>query len=376
MSWILFHWNRSLNILASLLPLLWLGCSSTPPAPVPAARSQASFLADTAAKLSQSGNWPGAVSQWTRAAQQYSALNDLCGQALALHHLALAQKELWLFKEANSNLLMAASLNVDAGSNSAWWMNQIAMLQVQRSEQTLLRIPAQANNALSRGVNLLMSRTNQCPSQEIRALFYNEAALYNMGLQHWTEASTWLGCAHSEFTQLKSAEGVAAVKVNEALLHLALARHDQALNCWSNALTLYETLADMPGIARSLEGLAQTWIAANTNLDLAAKAASRSAANQATLHNIFGQAQALALVVQCQHMQGQDTSESTVQWAQALAALADKLERAGHFSAARQYWIDAESRWRAVGKADCADVAQCAAQRCAKLAASPTSSGQ
>ncbi len=365
MNWIVSRWNKPLIALSFLLPLIWLGCSSTPPPPAPAARSQAAFLADTSAKLSQAGNWPGAVSQWTRTAQQYAALNDLSGQAVALHHLALAQKELMLFKEANSNLLMAASLNAEMKSNASWWLNQIAMLQVQRAEQTLIQTPAQPDNDIPHGITLLMSQTNQCPSEEIRALFLNEAALYHMDHQHWTEASTLLGHAHTDFACLKSTEGLAAVYVNEALLHLGQAQNGQALTCWSNALAHYETMADLPGIARSLEGLARTWIAAGTNLDVAIKTASRSAENQATLHNAFGQAQALALVVQGQQMLSQNSSAALSQWAQALSALAEKLERTGHFRAAQKYWNDAEAKWRNAGQADLADSARSSAKRCA-----------
>jgi hypothetical protein len=71
------------------------------------------------------------------AADRFSLLNDRAREAVALHNLAQAEREMDDTTNALKHLTQAASLNERAGRTNAWWRDQIALLQVEaESAQT------------------------------------------------------------------------------------------------------------------------------------------------------------------------------------------------------------------------------------------------
>src|SRR5688572_553929 len=107
-------------------------CRSTKPPPEPPiAIEQRDRVMTQAAALSEQGNWTAAAVEWRRAADRASLLNDQAGEAIALHNLAQAQRQLSQFDTARTNALAAAELNEKLARKNEWWHNQILLLQLE-----------------------------------------------------------------------------------------------------------------------------------------------------------------------------------------------------------------------------------------------------
>src|SRR5713226_7549153 len=114
------------QIVSPTLLSLLLGCSTAQPLPpAPVAVSRAEQSAEQAAKLSESQNWPAAAQEWKLAAERFGLLNDQAREAVALHNLAQAQRELGHAVPARLLLEEAASLNKKLGRTNEWLRNQI-----------------------------------------------------------------------------------------------------------------------------------------------------------------------------------------------------------------------------------------------------------
>src|SRR5882672_9075852 len=143
------------------------GCRSAAPRPPAAPAVTVAERAESQAqKLSDQGqNWPAAAHAWQLAADRFSLLNDLAGEAVALHNLAQAQGEMDQLDEAQKNLERATSLNQKIGQTNEWWRNQIALLQIEgRSGQTA---------ALQSRFASLTPQAEHLRSSALRGLFLN-----------------------------------------------------------------------------------------------------------------------------------------------------------------------------------------------------------
>ena len=261
---------------AALSLALFASCSSAPPPrPVPAAVGQAEHAAATAAKLSTSENWSAAAREWQRAVERYRLLNDRTGEAIALHNLAQAKRELGNLAAAHDLLEQAATINQELGRGDEWWRNQIALLQIESQ--------AGQSPALDARFEKLIASPPPQNQPELQGLFLNEQGLWRQDRGDFAKADEAFRAAESAFQKAGSRAGLAAVLANRARLDAAQNRHATALEKWARALAMFESLAGVRGVAAAQAGQGRTLLAAGQNLPLAESLLRRASDNYRTL---------------------------------------------------------------------------------------------
>jgi len=287
-----------------LILLALLGCrSAPPPPPVPPAVSMAERAEEQAAKLSQQQNWPAAVRAWQLAADRSSLLNEVVGEATALHNLAQAERELGQATEAHKNLEEAARLNEKAGRTGEWWRNQIALLQTESQFSQTNLLKARFEKLLP--LPLPADRSS-------RALFLNELALWEKSQGEWAKAEKTFADAEQDFAAAKDAGGVAAVSSNRAELYDEQKNHTAAIASWKTALARFEALHDPAGITRALAGLGRVLLAANQELANAEDLLRRAVRNYRLLQKPKQAQATLELLVQCLNAEGKQKEAESV----------------------------------------------------------------
>ena len=271
------------------------GCSSTkPPAPAPPALSLAEHTAAQAAKLSQAQNWPAAAREWRRAADRFSLLNDEAGEAVALHNLAQAQRELGKGEEARLLLESASAINQRLGRTNDWWRNQIALLQIESHHP---------ETSPSRFATLLPKMT-QLQDRSTRGLFLNELGLWQTQQTRFSDAEDSFAQADEQFRAVNDPSGRAAVQANQAQLKEEQKNYGEAARLWRVALDKFESLADAQGIARSLSGQGRSLLFAQTDLPRAEELLRRATHNFHLLRSPHEEAASRSLWVECRRAQG------------------------------------------------------------------------
>lgn len=286
----------ALLTLAALASLL-AGCSSTKlPAPLPRAADVAERSASQATKLSEAQNWPAAAREWRQAVDRFSLLNDQANQAIALHNLAQAQRELGQEVEARRELERAADLNQALRQTNEWWRNQIALLQIEARQPD----PLQARLAT---LEPLLPRLADPSTQ---ALFLNELGLGQTRRGNLAAAEQTFLRAEKLFQTIRSPAGSAAVQANRAWLKEEQKQSTEAARLWSGALDKFEALADAPGIARALAGQGRSLLAAQTDLPRAEDLLRRATRNFRLLKSPREEVDARHLLIQCLRAQGKE----------------------------------------------------------------------
>ncbi len=288
-----------------LLPLL-VGCSSarTPPA-VPVAVVRAQWTAERAAKLSQSRNWPAAAQEWSLAAERFGLLNDQASEAIALHNLGQAQRELGQNDAARRRLEQAASLNETLGRTNEWWRNQIALLQLEALS---------ADNATLRArFEKLAPGSERLTDRAVRGLFLNELALWRQTQGDFTNATASFLEAARLFARGADPDGHAAVVANLARLFEARKNFEEALRYWRIALAEFQGLADPRGIACALAGQGRSQFAAQRDLPAAEELLRRAARNYRALQCASETRTTLELLVNCLLAEGKKSEAISVQ---------------------------------------------------------------
>ena len=297
-----------------LLPCL-LGCSTTqtlPPAPV--AATQAERTAEQAAKLSASQNWPAAAKEWKLAAERFELLNDQGREAVALHNLAQAQRELGHAVAAQRLLEEAASLNEKLGRANEWWRNQIALLQLEASSTDAAALHARFEQ-LAPAVEHLADRS-------VRGLFLNELGLWRQSQGNFTNAAACYLEAARLFARSGDPAGHAAATANLARLFEARKNFEEALQHWRRVLEEFEKLADPHGIACALAGAGRSQLAAHKELPTAEELLRRAARNYRLLQCAGETRATLELLEQCLLAEGKK--------GEALSVQAELRDLAGH----------------------------------------------
>lgn len=246
-------------------------CRSAKPAPEPpVAVARAERAIAQAQGLSEQGNWPAAVTEWRRAADEASLLHDRASEAIALHNLARAESQLEQYTSARSNALAAAELNNKIGRTSDWWRNQILLLQLEA---------LQTNVSPAARIGQLLPRVAEITDAEIRGAFWNEVGLAQLRQSERERASESFLRAQAEYGRADDPAGVATVIANRARLMEAQGRLELATRAWADALQRFERLADPEGIAHALLGHGRTLLARETDLSLARDHLRRAARN-------------------------------------------------------------------------------------------------
>lgn len=275
---------------AALALAFFTACSSTPPPPPkPAAVGQAEQAAATATKLTAQQNWSAAAREWQRAVDRYRLLNDRAGEAVALHNLAQAKRELGDLAVARGLFEQAAALNDELGRKEEWWRNQIALLQ----------LDAQAGHAAALDARIERLAALPPPVAQSEGLFLNELGLRQQERGEPDKADASFRQAERAFATARDRAGQAAVLANRARLDTAQNRHAPALEKWAQALAMFEALADAHGIAAVQAGQGRTLLAAGQNLPLAESLLRRASDNYRTLKAKADLAAALASLEAC-----------------------------------------------------------------------------
>jgi tetratricopeptide (TPR) repeat protein len=264
---------RMVYTVACISLLAFLGCRSAPPPPPAAsAVTMAERAESQAQKLSDQGqNWPAAARAWQLAADRFSLLNDLAGEAVALHNLAQAQSEIDQLDEAHKNLERAASLNQRIARTNELWRNQIALLQIEaRSGQT---------DALQTRFASLTPQAEHLHSPALRGLFLNELGLWQKSQQDFAKAEHTFTEAEKQFKDARDQYGWATIAANSAELAEAQADYAASIRLWQQALAKFQAVSDPPGIARSLAGQGRALLAAKKDLPEAEALLRRAAHN-------------------------------------------------------------------------------------------------
>jgi tetratricopeptide (TPR) repeat protein len=291
--------------LGLLLGVAVAGCSSVkPPPPKPPPLRQAERFAAEAARLSELGNWSAAAREWQRAVDQYSLLNDADREAIALHNLAQAERELGRRAEADAHLREAARLNERAGNSREWWRNQITLLQVEAESGR--------TNQVATRMSDLLQQTNRIEDPAVRGLFLNELGLSQQRHGQLADAQSSFTQAQSIFRRMDDRRAGAIVLANLARLRETTGPPDEAARLWREVLAEFESLADPEGIARALAGLGRSLTAAKTDLPLAEISLRRAAHNFAMLHRTFQQRAALLSLAACLRIQGKQSEIDAV----------------------------------------------------------------
>lgn len=317
------------------------GCrSKPPPAPAPPAEQQALSLARQAAKLSESENWPSAARQWQKAADQYALLNNPVGEAIALHNLAQAEREMGQFEEAQRRLEQAASLNRENNQTNAWWRNQIALLQIEALTRN--------DSALESHFMNLITPAGTLPWPELRGLFYNELGQWQGRQKQYQPALNSLATAEQAFQKADYPRGLAAVLANRAQLHLDQANYTAALNEWRQALDIYEALALPEGVSRTLLGLGETLLAAGQDLSTAEEHLRHAVRNFRTLGDSKNQLTAQRLLLACLEAQDKGSQSELPKLAQVLELEAARLAGQGQKAEAAGLWQESAKLWESL----------------------------
>jgi tetratricopeptide (TPR) repeat protein len=279
---------KGLRLLASLaiLAATLAGCSTTPPAPVPAARRQTERQASEAARLSQAENWPAAVEAWQAAADRFALLNDRAGEAMAWHNLGQARREIGMTNLARQAFEQAAQINRQLGRTNAWWRNQIALAQMEIGD---------TNAAAAR----FKSLSAQPPPAGLEGYYLNELGRYQTETGDFAAAARSFDQVKASFEKEQNAACLAAVSMNRALLLDRQKQYPAALVEWRHARAACEALADPAGLARALLGEGQTLFESNQDLPQAEGLLRQAARNYATLRHQVGQKRALTLLIEC-----------------------------------------------------------------------------
>ena len=284
-----------LLLILSLLVACSPGCSSTkPPAPAPPAVRMAEQAAAQADELSRQQNWPAAARLGQLAADRFSLLNDQAGEAIALHNLAQAQRELGQEREAVLLLEKAAGLNQKLGRTNEWWRNQIALLQLE----------FQHPEAAASRFATLLPQVPLSLDQSTQALFLNELGLWQTRQLHFAQADESFAQANKRFQASHDLGGLAAVQANRAQLKEEQKDYAEATRLWREALQKFQLLTDAPGIARALSGQGRSLLFSQTDLPHAEELLRRATHNFHLLRSPREEAAARNLWVQCQRAQG------------------------------------------------------------------------
>ncbi len=223
-----------------------------------------------AVELSQQENWPAAAAEWKRAADAASLLNDQKAEAIALHNLAQAQRQLGDFASASSNALSAAALNDKLGRTNEWWRNQLLLVQLEAS---------MTNRSPETRLKELESRLSAINDASTRGAFWNEAGLWQQKNGNTTAAGQSFQRAEAEYTSAKNPEGIATVLANRAGLLESERQFDAALRAWDEALRRFEDLAEPYGIAHALAGKGRSLLGLKQNVAEAEALLRRAARN-------------------------------------------------------------------------------------------------
>ena len=220
--------------------------------------------------LSEQQNWPAAVAEWRKAADDASLLNDRTNEAIALHNLAQAQRQLHDYEGAITNGLAAAAANEKLGRKEEWWRNQILLLQLEA---------VATNHSPEKRFEELQPRLQEVGDRSLRGAFWNELALWQQKGGENERAAETFGRAQSEYEATKDSAGIATVIANRAKLMEEQGQLEPALRAWTDALTRFEQLADPDGIAHSLAGHGRTLLEAKKDLPIAEDELRRAARN-------------------------------------------------------------------------------------------------
>jgi tetratricopeptide (TPR) repeat protein len=220
--------------------------------------------------LSEQENWPAALAQWRKAADDASLLNDRTKEAIALHNLAQAQRQLHDYEGALTNALAAAAANEKLGRKEEWWRNQVLLLQMESIA---------TNHSPAKRFEELQPRLQEVGNRSLRGAFWNELALWQQKRAENEHAAETFARAQSEYEGAKDSTGVATVVANRAKLMEEQGQLELALRAWTDALTRFEQLADPGGIAHSLAGHGRTLLAAKKDLPTAEDELRRAARN-------------------------------------------------------------------------------------------------
>ncbi|MCX6898631.1 MAG: tetratricopeptide repeat protein [Verrucomicrobia bacterium] len=272
--------------------LLLVACSSAPPPPVvPVTVARASYAAETARKLSANENWSAAVREWQNTVDRYRLLNDCANEAIALHNLAQAHRALGNLDRAHALLEQAADLNQQLGRADEGWRNQITLLQVE----------SQAKQAAALEARFARLAASPPPDSQpqLQGLFFNEFGQWQQRQGNLAKADETLRRAEQAMMKAGDRLGLAVVLANRARLDEAQRKLADALEKWSRARAMFESLADPPGIAASLAGEGRVLLAAGQNLPAAETLLRRASENFHTLKMNDDRADALRLLVEC-----------------------------------------------------------------------------
>ncbi|MBI5396067.1 MAG: hypothetical protein HZA91_12290 [Verrucomicrobia bacterium] len=242
-------------------------------------------------KLSASENWSAAAREWQRAVERHRLLNDRAGEAIALHNLAHAQRELGDLAAARDLLEQAAAINDALGRKEEWWRNQIALLQTESQAKQSAALDARFEQ---------LAASPPPPSQpELQGLFLNEQGLWRQDRGDFGKADESFRAAENAFQKAGSRAGIATLFANRARLDAAQNRHAVALEKWARTLAMFEALADTRGVAAAQAGQGRALLASGQNLPLAENLLRRASDNYRTLKAKTDLAAALASLEAC-----------------------------------------------------------------------------
>jgi tetratricopeptide (TPR) repeat protein len=254
---------------------------------------------EQAVKLSQEQqNWPAAVRAWQLAADRFSLLNDLPGEAVALHNLAQAERQLDQAEQAHRHLEQAADLNKKTGRTNEWWRNQIALLQIESQTGK--------TQALTARFEKLLPLAARLQSHSLQGLFLNEVGLWQNSGGHFAEATRSFAQAEQEFKNAHDSSGVATVSANQARLYEEQKNYAGAIALWKTALVQFQSLREPQGIAAALAGQGRSLLSANQDLPAAEDLLRRAAHNYQLLQKPRQAQAALELLAQCLTAQGKN----------------------------------------------------------------------
>ena len=293
------------TLLVSIVITLLPGCASTKPPPEPPFTvSMAQRATDKAAKLSQAQNWSAAAREWQTAADQYHLLNDQAHEAVALHNLAQAKRELGKLEEARQLFAQAAKINEELKHDREEWRNQVALLQVEAQ--------LDQRDVLSAKFEKLLPRAGEISDPAIHGLFLNELGLWQQNRHEFGAAQTALKQAEQQFQSAKDDYGVAVVTANRARLCEQQKDFAAALDAWRLALARFEKLADGRGIAAALAGEGRSLLASSGDLGAAEKLLRRAVESYRRLKRADELADTLQALEMCLAAQHRDTEAAEV----------------------------------------------------------------
>lgn len=288
-----------------MLVCFLLGCASAKPPPErPVALRPAQRATEQAAKLAQQQNWPAAAREWQKAADQFHLLNDRANEAVALHNLAQATRELGKRDDARKLLEAAAHLNEALSRGGEWWRNQLALLQ--------LEAQLDQADALRARLEQLRPRANEIVDPATQGLFLNELGLSQQSQRQFGEAETSLKKAEQFFQSAKDEYGVAVVTANRAQLYEQQKNFAPALDAWQSALARFEKLADARGIAAASAGLGRTLMASSGDWEASEKMLRRAARSYRVLNQAEEWADTLRALEACLAAQHKDAEVAGV----------------------------------------------------------------